>query len=91
LLENQKMGISQFAEQVNYQRGLEGELARSIQSLAVVKGAGVHLASPSKRLSCAMTRRCRPRCWSVWRPAAALESGAGCRHRQSGRLQRATT
>ncbi|NCY12875.1 MAG: flagellar basal body M-ring protein FliF, partial [Burkholderiaceae bacterium] len=27
LLENQKMGTSQFVEQVNYQRGLEGELA----------------------------------------------------------------
>ena len=48
LLENQKMGISQFAEQVNYQRGLEGELARSIQSLAAVKGARVHLAIPKQ-------------------------------------------
>lgn len=48
LLENQKMGISQFAEQVNFQRGLEGELARSIQSLAVVKGARVHLAIPKQ-------------------------------------------
>lgn len=48
LLENQKMGISQFAEQVNYQRGLEGELARSIQALAVVKGARVHLAIPKQ-------------------------------------------
>src|SRR4029434_1970844 len=33
-----------FAEQVNYQRGLEGELARSIQALAAVQGARVHLA-----------------------------------------------
>lgn len=48
LLENQKMGISQFAEQVNYQRGLEGELARSIQSLAAVKGARVHLGIPKQ-------------------------------------------
>lgn len=48
LLENQKMGISQFAEQINYQRGLEGELARSIQSLAAVKGARVHLAIPKQ-------------------------------------------
>lgn len=48
LLENQKMGISQFAEQINYQRGLEGELARSIQSLAAVKGARVHLALPKQ-------------------------------------------
>ena len=28
LMENQKLGVSQFLEQVNYQRSLEGELAR---------------------------------------------------------------
>ena len=33
LMENQKFGTSQFTEQVNYQRGLEGELARTIQSI----------------------------------------------------------
>ena len=46
LMENQKFGISQFAEQVNYQRGLEGELARSVQSIAAVQAARVHLAIP---------------------------------------------
>lgn len=46
LMENQKFGISQFAEQVNYQRGLEGELARTIQSIGAVQGARVHLAIP---------------------------------------------
>lgn len=46
LMENQKFGISQFAEQVNYQRGLEGELARTIQSIAAVQSARVHLAIP---------------------------------------------
>ncbi|MFG6176434.1 flagellar basal-body MS-ring/collar protein FliF [Halomonas sp. THAF12] len=44
LMENQAFGISQFAEQVNYQRGLEGELARSMESLGPVAGARVHLA-----------------------------------------------
>jgi flagellar M-ring protein FliF len=46
LMENQKLGVSQFHEQVNYQRSLEGELARSIQSLAAVGAARVHLALP---------------------------------------------
>lgn len=46
LLENQKLGVSQFLEQVNYQRSLEGELARSIQSLGPVSSARVHLAMP---------------------------------------------
>ncbi len=46
LMENQKLGISQFLEQVNFQRALEGELARTIQSLASVQSARVHLALP---------------------------------------------
>ena len=46
LMENQKFGISQFAEQVNYQRGLEGELSRTIQSIGAVQVARVHLAIP---------------------------------------------
>ena len=44
LMENQKFGASQFLEQVNFQRALEGELARSIQALSAVQGARVHLA-----------------------------------------------
>lgn len=44
LMENPKLGASQFLEQVNYQRALEGELARTIQSLSAVAGARVHLA-----------------------------------------------
>jgi flagellar M-ring protein FliF len=46
LMENQKLGVSQFLEQVNFQRALEGELARSIQSIAAVQAARVHLALP---------------------------------------------
>lgn len=48
LLENQKLGVSQFHEQVNYQRALEGELARTIQSIASVASARVHLAIPKQ-------------------------------------------
>jgi len=46
LMENQKLGVSQFHEQVNYQRSLEGELANSIQALGSVATARVHLALP---------------------------------------------
>ncbi len=44
VMENQKFGSSQFLEQVNYQRALEGELARSVQSFSAVQSARVHLA-----------------------------------------------
>jgi flagellar M-ring protein FliF len=46
LMETQKFGTSQFLEQVNYQRALEGELARSMQTLDAVENARVHLAIP---------------------------------------------
>ncbi|KZX54881.1 hypothetical protein A3709_07600 [Halioglobus sp. HI00S01] len=44
LMDNQAFGISKFAEQVNFQRGLEGELAQSIEQLSPVKSARIHLA-----------------------------------------------
>ena len=43
LLDKQAFGVSQFAEHLNYQRGLEGELARTIESLGPVAKARVHL------------------------------------------------
>jgi len=48
VMESQKFGLTQFQEQVNYQRALEGELSRSIQSLAPVAAARVHLALPKQ-------------------------------------------
>ena len=50
LLDQEKFGISQFSEQVNYQRALEGELARTIETLGPVKSARVHLAMPKPSL-----------------------------------------
>lgn len=46
LMSNQKMGTSQFLEQINFQRALEGELARSIETISAIQGARVHLALP---------------------------------------------
>ncbi|MES1923769.1 flagellar basal-body MS-ring/collar protein FliF [Salinisphaera sp. T31B1] len=46
LMDNQSFGISQFAEHVNYNRALEGELARSIETVNEVASARVHLAIP---------------------------------------------
>ncbi len=46
IVDNQRFGTTQFQEQVNYQRGLEGELARSIEALSAVGAARVHLAIP---------------------------------------------
>ncbi|MBL8486400.1 MAG: flagellar M-ring protein FliF [Rhodocyclaceae bacterium] len=48
VMETQKLGASQFLEQVNYQRALEGELSRTIATISAVQGARVHLAIPKQ-------------------------------------------
>ncbi|CNH35631.1 flagellar basal-body MS-ring/collar protein FliF [Yersinia pekkanenii] len=50
LLDQEKFGISQFSEQVNYQRALEGELSRTIGTLGPVMNVRVHLAMPKPSL-----------------------------------------
>ncbi|RLM27226.1 flagellar M-ring protein FliF [Brenneria alni] len=50
LLDQEKFGISQFSEQINYQRALEGELSRTIETLGPVQNARVHLAMPKPSL-----------------------------------------
>lgn len=48
LMENSRFGATQFQERVTFQRGLEGELTRSIQALSSVQSARVHLALPQQ-------------------------------------------
>jgi flagellar M-ring protein FliF len=48
LMDNARFGLTQFQERLNFQRGLEGELIRSITSMAAVQTARVHLALPSQ-------------------------------------------
>lgn len=50
LMDQERFGISQFSEQVNYQRALEGELSRTIDTLGPVSNARVHLALPKASL-----------------------------------------
>ncbi|MCC7174669.1 MAG: flagellar M-ring protein FliF [Bryobacterales bacterium] len=46
LFDRTNFGATEFAEQVNFRRALEGELERSVVSLAAVEQARVHLAFP---------------------------------------------
>jgi flagellar M-ring protein FliF len=48
LMDNARFGITQFQERLTFQRGLEGELTRSIEALAAVGNARVHLALPNQ-------------------------------------------
>jgi flagellar M-ring protein FliF len=46
LMDKSSIGQTQFNERLNFQRGLEGELTRTITALADVADARVHLAIP---------------------------------------------
>ncbi len=48
LMDAARFGQTQFQERLTFQRGLEGELTRSIGSLAAVRSARVHLALPNQ-------------------------------------------
>ena len=48
LMDSARFGQTQFQERLTFQRGLEGELTRSITALAAVQGARVHLALPNQ-------------------------------------------
>ncbi len=46
LFDRANLGVTDFAEQINYRRALEGELERSVMSLMEVQQARVHLTFP---------------------------------------------
>lgn len=50
LLDKEKFGVSQFNEKINYQRALEGELARTIKRINIIKNARIHIAFPESSL-----------------------------------------
>lgn len=50
IFDKSNLGVTDFLQKVNYRRALEGELAKSISSLAEVSAARVHIVLPENRL-----------------------------------------
>ncbi|HEX5145388.1 MAG TPA: flagellar basal-body MS-ring/collar protein FliF [Conexibacter sp.] len=48
LLDRQKLGTSNFQQQIDYQRALEGEIAKTIEQVGGVSGAQVQLVLPDR-------------------------------------------
>ncbi len=57
LFDRQTLGQTDFLQRLNYQRALQGELARTISRLDGVESARVHLALPERSLSVGEGRR----------------------------------
>jgi flagellar M-ring protein FliF len=50
IFDRSRIGATEFEQNINLRRALEGELARSVMSVEGVKGARVHLVLPEHRL-----------------------------------------
>lgn len=76
IFDDQKFGLSDFAQQVNYRRALQGELERTIAQLQAVEAARVHIALPERQT---FMRHTRPASASVTlrlHPARSLPRAA---------------
>lgn len=50
IFDNKDVGMTEYTQKINYQRALQGELARTIMSISIVKYARVHLAAGESSL-----------------------------------------
>lgn len=59
LFNNSDFGMTEFAQKINYQRAMEGELARTISALGEIRYARVHLVLPDRGLFRAQKQQAR--------------------------------
>jgi flagellar M-ring protein FliF len=50
IFDKSNIGVTEFVQNINYQRALQGELARTIREIRQVESARVHLVIPKKSL-----------------------------------------
>ena len=50
VFDNTKLGMTEFVQNINYQRALQGELSRTINGLAEVESSRVHIVMPERSL-----------------------------------------
>ena len=82
------LGTTNFVQQINQNRALEGELARTIRSIRQVRSARVHLVMPKRELFSTRSRRadrlgrpgsCRAASTRARFPRSSISSPPPCR------------
>jgi len=72
LFDRTNLGATDFAEKVNFHRALEGELERSVMSLAEVERARVHITMPRESVFRDLRQPAKASVMVKLRPGAAL-------------------
>ncbi|WP_323740964.1 flagellar basal-body MS-ring/collar protein FliF [Caenimonas koreensis] len=74
LFNNADFGMTEFAQKINYQRALQGEITRTILSLSQVRDARVHLALPEEGLFKRATSKAKAAITLSLKPGMALQA-----------------
>lgn len=74
LFDQTNFGASEFTEQVNFHRAIEGELERSVKSLREVERARVHISMPKESLYLESRQPAKASILIKLRPGAQLSS-----------------
>jgi flagellar M-ring protein FliF len=77
LFDNTNLGLTEFAEQVNYRRAVEGELERSITTLAEIERARVHITLPKDSIFLESRQEAKASVVVKMRPRARLSEEHG--------------
>ncbi len=76
LFDKSSFGVTDFTEQINYKRALEGELARTIEGLNEVAQARVHITLPRESLFTEQTERAKASVVLHLKPGRTLSQSA---------------
>jgi flagellar M-ring protein FliF len=74
IFDKNQFGLTDFAQRLNFQRALQGELARTIGQLREVQQARVHLALPAPRVFASQDRPASASVVLRLRPGASLRA-----------------
>ena len=74
LFDKSNFGATEFVEHINYKRALEGELERSVMSLAEVEQARVHLTLPQESVFLDQQKPAKASVMVKLRPGAQISS-----------------
>ncbi len=90
LFDKTNFGVTDFAEQVNYRRAIEGELERSVMALSEVEVARVHVSMPKDSVFLESREEAKASVMVRLRPGMHLSpsSVAGIRHLVASAVER---
>jgi flagellar M-ring protein FliF len=74
LFNNSDFGMTEFAQKINYQRALQGEITRTISSLEEIQDVRVHLALPEEGLFKRATSKAKAAITITLKPGYTLRS-----------------